>query len=138
MQRHEAIEALKLLGLGGMATAFDEAVTQGVQRSRTIMEVVTDLIQAETTHRHAASIRYRMKAAKLPNGELACLTSDARVVRLDAQGKELFSFAVPLGMRLFGGRIHMLSSGRVLIPHHSENKVVEYDGQGKAVWENRI
>ena len=66
MQRHEAIEALKLLGLGGMATAFDEAVTQGVQRSRTIMEVVTDLIQAETTHRHAASIRYRMKAAKLP------------------------------------------------------------------------
>ena len=79
-----------------------------------------------------------LKGAKLPNGEIACLTSDARVVRFDAQGKELFAFPVPLGMRLYGGRIHMLPSGRVLIPHHSENKVVEYDGQGKIVWEVAI
>ncbi len=79
-----------------------------------------------------------MKAMKLPNGEMACLTSDARVVRLDARGKELKSFAVPLGTRLYGGRIHMLPNGRVLIPHNAENKVVEYDANGKAVWEVEI
>ncbi len=66
MQRHEMIEALGGLGLKGMAGAFDDAVTTGVQRDRTIMEVLSDLLQAEAAHRHAASIRYRMAAAKLP------------------------------------------------------------------------
>ena len=66
MQRHEMIAAMGGLGLKGMASAFDEAVTTGLQRDRTIMEVLTDLLQAEAAHRHAASIRYRMTAAKLP------------------------------------------------------------------------
>ncbi len=66
MQRHEMIAAMGALGLKGMAGAFDEAVTTGLQRGRTIMEVLTDLLQAEAAHRHAASIRYRMTAAKLP------------------------------------------------------------------------
>ena len=66
MQRHEMIAAMSGLGLKGMAGAFDEAVTTGLQRGRTIMEVLTDLLQAEAAHRHAASIRYRMTAAKLP------------------------------------------------------------------------
>ena len=66
MQRHEMIDAMRALGLKGMAGAFDEAVTAGVQRQRTIAEVLTDLLRAESAHRHAASIRYRMSAAKLP------------------------------------------------------------------------
>jgi DNA replication protein DnaC len=60
------IAAMGQLGLKGMATAFDEAVTTGVQRGRTPMEILTDLLRAEAAHRHAASIRYRMTAAKLP------------------------------------------------------------------------
>ena len=66
MQRHEMIEAMRALGLKGMAGAFDEAVTTGVQRKRTIAEILADLLRAEAAHRHAASIRYRMSAAKLP------------------------------------------------------------------------
>ena len=66
MQRHEMIAAMSGLGLKGMAGAFDEAVTTGLQRQRTAMEILTHLLQAETAHRHAASIRYRMTAAKLP------------------------------------------------------------------------
>lgn len=50
----------------GMAGAFDEAVTTGLQRQRTTIEILTDLLRAEATHRHAASIRYRMAAARLP------------------------------------------------------------------------
>ena len=60
------IEAMRGLGLKGMAGAFDEAVTTGLQRQRTMMEILTDLLHAESTHRYAASIRYRMSAAKLP------------------------------------------------------------------------
>jgi DNA replication protein DnaC len=66
MQRHEMIDAMRALGLKGMAGAFDEAVTTGVQRQRTAPEILTDLLRAEAAHRHAASIRYRMSAAKLP------------------------------------------------------------------------
>ena len=60
------IEAMRGLGLKGMAGAFDEAVTTGLQRQRTTAEILTDLLRAEATHRHTASIRYRMSAAKLP------------------------------------------------------------------------
>ncbi len=60
------IAAMSGLGLKGMAGAFDEAVPTGLQRKRTVMEVLTDLLQAEAAHRHAASIRYRMTATKLP------------------------------------------------------------------------
>ncbi len=76
-----------------------------------------------------------MKASKQPNGEIVILTSDARIVRMDEKGKELSSFGVNLSTRLFGGRIQALSNGHVLVPHNSENKVVEYDGQGQMVWE---
>ncbi|MBI3408862.1 MAG: PQQ-binding-like beta-propeller repeat protein [Planctomycetes bacterium] len=79
-----------------------------------------------------------MKAMKLPSGEIACLTDAARIVRFDTTGKELHSFPVPIGTRLFGGRIHMLPSGRVLVPHNGENKVVEYDARGKPVWEINV
>lgn len=66
MQRHEMIDAMPVLGLKGMAGAFDEAVTAGIQRKRTASEILTDLLRAETAYRHAASIRYRKTAAKLP------------------------------------------------------------------------
>ena len=40
MQRHEMIDAMAELGLKGMAGAFDETVTTGLQRDRTIMEIL--------------------------------------------------------------------------------------------------
>ena len=66
MQRHEMIETLGQLGLKGMAQAFDQAVTTGIRRNRSAMEILTELLKAEAAHRNAASIRYRMTAAKMP------------------------------------------------------------------------
>jgi DNA replication protein DnaC len=66
MQRHEMISALKGLGLKGMVAAFDDAVTHGIRRDRSVMEMLGDLLHAEVAHREAASIRYRMTAARLP------------------------------------------------------------------------
>lgn len=82
-----------------------------------------------------------MKAVKLTNGQVVALIGDGgllndpRVVRLDAHGKEINSFSVRMRTRLFGGRLDVLPNGRILVPHHLENKVVEYDPSGKAVWE---
>ena len=66
MQRHEMIETLGQLGLKGMASAFDQAVTTGIRRNRSAIEILTELLKAEAAHRQAASIRYRMTAAKMP------------------------------------------------------------------------
>jgi hypothetical protein len=75
-----------------------------------------------------------MKVAKMANGEVVALTSDSRVVRMNEKGKEVGSFTVNLQMKLFGGRLYMQPDGRVLVPHNAENKVVEYDAQGREVW----
>jgi hypothetical protein len=82
-----------------------------------------------------------MKAVKLNNGQIVALVSDGallndpRVIRLDARGKELGSFTVRMRTRLFGGRLDVTPNGRILVPFHLENKVVEFDPNGKIVWE---
>lgn len=79
-----------------------------------------------------------MKAMKLPSGEIVCMQADARIVRYDSLGKELHSFPINIGMRLYGGRVHMLPNGRVLVPQNQEGKVLEYDTTGKVIWEASI
>ena len=96
------IDAMRGLGLKGMAGAFDEAVTAGVQRQRTITEILTDLLRAEAAHRHAASIRYRMSAAKLP------------VV------KDIDAFVFE-GTPINEGLVRSLHSSRRRLPHASRN-----------------
>jgi DNA replication protein DnaC len=66
MQRHELIAAMNELGLKGMASAYDDAVTTGVKRQRDVTEILADLIKAEGAERRMRSIRYRLGAAKLP------------------------------------------------------------------------
>ena len=51
MQRHEMIAAMSGLGLKGMAGAFDEAVTTGIQRKRTAMEILTCLLYTSPSPR---------------------------------------------------------------------------------------
>jgi HEAT repeat protein len=75
-----------------------------------------------------------MKASKLPNGEIVCLAHESRVFRLDAKGKLIKSFDVTLSMKLSGGRLYALPNGRILVPHNAENKVSEYDADGKEIW----
>lgn len=50
---------LRELGLKGMAREFDEAVINGIQRKRTAMEIMSDLLRADGAHRHPVSTRYR-------------------------------------------------------------------------------
>ena len=76
-----------------------------------------------------------MKTQKLPDGDIICMTADSRVVRYTPGSEELSSFPIGIGMKLFGGRVQMLPTGRVLVPHNAEGKVVEYDRAGKVVWE---
>ena len=54
---------------------------------------------------------------------------------MDAAGKELKRFAVG---NVAIGSLEVLPNGRVLIPQYNNNKVVEYDPEGKVVWEASV
>lgn len=66
MQRHEHLQTFRQLKLFGMATAYDEAVVQGIRRSHTVDEILTDLCRAESAERKIRSIRYQMGIARFP------------------------------------------------------------------------
>jgi hypothetical protein len=131
---------------GDIVWQYRVAGPQSAQRlnnGNTFIITKTQLLEVDRNgtevFRHALPSGDIMKAAKAPNGEIVCLTSEPKIVRLDSTGKEISSFPVPeLSMRLYGGRLHVLPTGRVLVPHNAEHKVVEYDAQGKAVWQVAI
>jgi hypothetical protein len=82
-----------------------------------------------------------MKATKLRNGDVVCVTQlgVVRCVRLTPDGKDLKevrSFGVDV--RTSGGRIDVLPNGHVLIPEMNNNRVVEYDAAGKMVRELEV
>lgn len=79
-----------------------------------------------------------MRAHKLRNGDLAIISQlgVTRFARLDRTGKEISSFGVDV--RTSGGKVDVLPNGHVLIPENGNNRVVEYDAQGKVVWEATV
>lgn len=77
-----------------------------------------------------------MRAAKLRNGDYVFVTSRGQFVRLSPDGKELAT--VPVQVTTYGGRIEQLPNGRILVPEHANNRVVEVDADGKVVWEYSI
>jgi HEAT repeat protein len=77
-----------------------------------------------------------MAGQKMPGGQIAVLLSAGRCVRLDTRGKELKSF--PIGQMNNYGGIEVLPRGRVIVSSFVQNKVVEYDADGKVVWQHAI
>lgn len=73
-------------------------------------------------------------ARRLRDGSIACLSNQGRYFRVDAKGKELSSFRIVNGLGHLGNDI--LPSGGVLIPISWQNKITEYDRDGKIVKEH--
>jgi HEAT repeat protein len=73
-------------------------------------------------------------AHKYPDGTIGLVGSDnATWKRLDASGKELKSVAVQVQISNGIGGVEFLRDGRLLVTQG--NKVVEYDADGKVVWQ---
>ena len=66
MERHDILEMMQTLSLGGMRAAFDEVVANGIKRQHSVQQIIGDLLKAEIAEKHARSIKYQMAAAKLP------------------------------------------------------------------------
>jgi hypothetical protein len=83
-----------------------------------------------------------MRATKLRNGDIACVTQ----LGIPPTGITRFMLLRPVGgefreikswgvnVRTLGGRIDVLPDGHVLIPEKDNNRVVEYDAEGHSVW----
>ncbi len=74
-------------------------------------------------------------ARKLPSGQILCLCNNSgSLTRLDAAGKVVKSF--PVGKTsFFASTMDLLPGGRILVPVYIDNKVVEFDAEGKVVWQ---
>jgi hypothetical protein len=98
---------------------------------RQLVELNRDGVEVYSHYPSATSIA---AAQKLRNGQIV-LVSGGQCLRLEAgTNKVLHSFPVGLVYNL-GGNIEVLANGRVLVPEYRNNRVVEYDPEGKPCWE---
>jgi hypothetical protein len=105
--------------------------------------IVTRLLLVEVDRKGREVFSYRppnylvVAARKLRNGQIAVVATDGSYRRLDARGKEVKSF--PVG-RLYtvGVSFDVLPSGHMVVPDYRGNRVVEFDGDGKMVWQAEV
>jgi HEAT repeat protein len=93
----------------------------------------------ETSHDGQTVFHYQHRvpeisaACKVPSGEVVFTTVGGKCVRLDNSGKEIGSFS--MGTTAAACTVQVLSDGHVVVPHFAQNKVIEYDSNGRIVWE---
>jgi len=90
----------------------------------------------EVWTQNADNFRF-LGAYKSRNGQITYLTSQGLCIRQDPSGKVLKSFESGHATHWTSG-IDVLPSGRLLVPQHGANKVVEFDADGKQVWEATV
>jgi HEAT repeat protein len=78
-----------------------------------------------------------LAARRFRDGQIAYFTYQGHYVRLDAAGKPLKTFTVPVSNLGFSGG-EVLAGDRVVVSVQNLNKVIEYDNQGKASWEATV
>jgi HEAT repeat protein len=98
-----------------------------------LMEVAKDGKEVFTYNRNQWDI---ITGARGADGQYCVLTNTGMIIRIDNKGKEIKSYNT--GQAMWNSTIEMLPGGRVLVPLHNMNKVVEYDADGKQVWEAAV
>jgi HEAT repeat protein len=76
-----------------------------------------------------------MAALRLRDGRIVCSLQAGACQWLDAAGNEVKTF--PVGQVMTNG-LDVLANGHVLLPQLWLNKVIEYDGDGRPVWEAAV
>jgi hypothetical protein len=78
------------------------------------------------------------RGLKLRNGEVVFVSNTGILTRLDGKTqREVKSFQVGQVGNLFGS-IDVLPNGHVLVPQYGAQRVVEYDGSGRQVWQATV
>jgi hypothetical protein len=129
-------------------TIEEPMVAQRLPNGNTFIAARTQLVEIDKSGKEVFNYSRPdgstfMRAVKLPDGDIACVVQIggalSRYVRLTPVGKdfkEVKSWGVQV--RTSGGRIDVLPNGHVLVPEAANNRVVEYDAEGRGVWEATI
>jgi hypothetical protein len=76
-------------------------------------------------------------ARRLRDGQMIIITTGGVYQRLDAKGRVTKTFQVGPVYTL-GGNIDVLPGGRILVPQCRDNRVVEYDADGRVLWQVNV
>ena len=76
-------------------------------------------------------------AHRLRDGQMILFTSGGLCQRLDSTGQEVKTFTAGQ-IYVMGGNIDVLPNQRILAPLFRENRVVEYDFEGKIMWQAAV
>jgi len=76
-----------------------------------------------------------MTAHKRRDGQIVVMTQQGMCLRLGADGKEIKSFQA---QQLGSYGTELLPNNNILVPALYQNKVFEYDPDGKVVWEASV
>jgi HEAT repeat protein len=71
-------------------------------------------------------------ARKMRDGQIILVNQNSQCIRLDTTGKQLKSYNVQM---VWQTGVNILPNGHVLIPATWINRVMEYDNEGKVVWQ---
>lgn len=71
-------------------------------------------------------------ARKMRDGQIILVNQNSQCLRLDTTGKQLKSFNVQM---VWQTGVNILPNGHVLVPATWINRVMEYDNEGKVVWQ---
>jgi len=93
-----------------------------------VVEVTRTGREVFTIHRPNGDL---YTARKLRDGSVACVSNQGRCFRLDARGAEVSGFRLPNGAAHLAN--DLLPGGGALIPIAWQNKITEYDRDGKVV-----
>lgn len=79
--------------------------------------------------------QFIMRAQKLPGGDIVLVTQlgGTRFIRLNRFGKQVRTFGVEV--QTSGGRLGVTATGHVLVPEMNNDRILEYDAEGKLVRE---
>jgi hypothetical protein len=117
---------------------------QGVQRlpsGNTLVVTRNQIVEVDREGKDVATYTRPttdiMAAQRRRDGQTVLLNMTGLCVVLDANNQEVKSF--PAGTTyVLGSNVEVLGNGRILVPQYGANKVVEFDADGKQVWEATV
>ena len=127
--KNEVVWSRRVPTLTVLARRLPNGNTFIASRSQ-LVEVDRDNKDVLTINRPRSDV---ISAVRTAAGGFVILTNTGNIVTLDANGKELHSFAI--GAVYYGSQIDALPGGHVLVPVYNQNKVIEFDADGRKVWE---
>jgi HEAT repeat protein len=139
-ERNTKGEVLKEIALPANAALGLPIGVQRLPNGNTLVAMRAGVVEMDrdgkTVWSYASTGGIIYAAHKGRNGETVIATSTATCVRLDADGKEVSTFAAVRPVA--GGGLDVLANGNVVLCDYTQNKVIEYDAKGKVVWQTTV